>query len=744
MRTRTAIRSKLVLAFVVALIPLVALQGIVLSRWRSIRVESVIQGRTDSARLVASTFESYVRDAVHESNALESILRRENAFGDPAEIQRVLTELEIYPEAVDAYGVADASGRIVAGEPEDYRGVYIGDRQYFKELRAGRPWALSGLMKSRLTETATFIIANSVRNPQGELRGVVLAQVDMDRISTLFPERIERGEILLFDRNGMLVYGSRMSDIPWEKRDWSENDLVKEALAGRTACSRSFISPTTGGRAMGCLVPVSDTGWVAGSTMPVREALAPLHGWTSPILIGTALAVIASVILVWLLGSYLTRPIVRLTRATHDFAAGRNVPPVKIETGDELQELYESFDSMKGQIAEREARLEELAGNNERLARAAEARAAELDTVLENIPAGVVIADATEGKIVRTNAAADEITGWPTPPGLRMEEVSQVIHFLKPTGEPLPIEDLPLVRAIQEKRTIVGDELLVERPDGTRITVLAFASPVGFVGGSVASAVAVFQDISEQKRKEERERTIAESLQESLMPTVLREYPAFEVGSQYLAALEEARVGGDFVDVFEVAADRLAVVIGDVSGKGLSAAVEVAMTKYYIRAYVREHQDDLGLVFAHVNDAMISDGSEERFVTVFLGVIDRQSRFLEYVSAGHEPQMIRRRESVEELRPTGLALGIFPGTYRQERVKLEADDLLVLCTDGATEARSLDGAMLEIEGLKHLLAGIEQQGAKAVCDALFDSIVDFSAGKPRDDIALLVIGFHRD
>jgi sigma-B regulation protein RsbU (phosphoserine phosphatase) len=356
---------------------------------------------------------------------------------------------------------------------------------------------------------------------------------------------------------------------------------------------------------------------------------------------------------------------------------------------------------------------------------------------------GVIIAEGEDGRLAQSNPAADKLLGRAAPLGAAIDQYSSECGLFKPTGEPYPTRELPLSRAIIEGRLIADQEVVVERPDGSRITVLTTASPIKDERGRVTRAVLVFQDISERKRAEERQRTIAEVLQDSLMPELPAEVGGLKVASKYVAALEEARVGGDFIDVFDISSSRVAVVVGDVSGKGLSAAVEVAMTKYYIRSYCYAHPESPGEVLARVNGAMLHHVDDERFVTAFLAIFDTDTFTLSYASAGHEPGLVRRAQdnTLEELRPTGMALGVTLGfQHEQKSIELQPEDLLILYTDGATEARSPDGEMLTFEGLKHIISKSAKAGAQDTCDSTFLAIREYTAGRLRDDLALLVVG----
>lgn len=242
----------------------------------------------------------------------------------------------------------------------------------------------------------------------------------------------------------------------------------------------------------------------------------------------------------------------------------------------------------------------------------------------------------------------------------------------------------------------------------------------------------------------ERERRIAETLQRSLLPDVGETFGEFELAYHYAAALDESRVGGDFYDVFSIGGQKLALVIGDVSGKGLNAAVHTAMSKYLLRAYAFEDQDP-GRVLSRVNDALCFYVPASLFVTLFLGILDLATGRVEYANAGHELPLAWSNKTgrFSSLAVTGRALGFLPNcSYVTEDVTLEEGDSLIMYTDGISEARS-SGQFFDIAGVRD--AALEVVGASAgqIVEAVETKAREFTNGPLRDDVALLVVKRHQ-
>ncbi len=239
----------------------------------------------------------------------------------------------------------------------------------------------------------------------------------------------------------------------------------------------------------------------------------------------------------------------------------------------------------------------------------------------------------------------------------------------------------------------------------------------------------------------DRQRHIAETLQESLLPAVPARIGAFAVAHKYQAALDESVIGGDFFDLFPLGGDRLAVVMADVSGKGLKAAVQTAMLKYTLRGFAAEHPDAPGEVLVHVNDVLSGPlSSHDGFVTLFYGVLDTRTGTLHYANAGHEAPLIRSAGGVVALPESdGLALGAVPGVpYDTADTTLAPGDLLLLFTDGLTEARAADRTFLGHEGVAAFLAETGGDPAETVRD-VYARVSAFAGDVRRDDVAMLAL-----
>ena len=239
-----------------------------------------------------------------------------------------------------------------------------------------------------------------------------------------------------------------------------------------------------------------------------------------------------------------------------------------------------------------------------------------------------------------------------------------------------------------------------------------------------------------------RERShIAQTLQASLLPPRLPDIPGAELAARYRAAGEAVDVGGDFYDVFPTGDGRWAAVLGDVLGKGPSAAAMIGLTRHTLRtAAMRE--SDSARILATLNEALGREGGEESFCTAVYATIeaDADRLELELTSAGHPlPLVLRADGSVETGGRPGTVLGALPELALDPyRLTLAAGDALVIFTDGVVEARSEEGVFGE-ERLRKLLAGLPGVTAQRLAERVVRDIVAFQAGEPRDDLAVLVV-----
>ena len=241
------------------------------------------------------------------------------------------------------------------------------------------------------------------------------------------------------------------------------------------------------------------------------------------------------------------------------------------------------------------------------------------------------------------------------------------------------------------------------------------------------------------------EKKIAETLQRSLLlDGNVQAFPGLAVAPVYEAAWSEADVGGDFYDAFALSGNRVALVVGDVAGKGLDAAARTAEVKYALRAFLQEHSDPAHAL-ARLNDFLCQFHDYEaethpRFVVAALGIISTDTGNAVFAHAGAEATLVLRQNGIAEpmLLP-GLPLGIQPNVdYQTLSWHMEHGDTVLLATDGLTEARHGD-KFLGLDGLTQIaLASQAEAVLPNMGAAIMKQVKHFAGGSLRDDACLLL------
>ncbi len=238
-----------------------------------------------------------------------------------------------------------------------------------------------------------------------------------------------------------------------------------------------------------------------------------------------------------------------------------------------------------------------------------------------------------------------------------------------------------------------------------------------------------------------REHSVATVLQESILPTRLPRIPGIEASSVYLPAGTDADIGGDYYDLFTAPDGRVVVSIGDVCGKGVAAATKTSMIRYALRGMVVAGLEP-SRVLTELNEMLLESGDASSIVTLWLGYIDTSGGRLVYADGGHPPGLLLQPSDsrIERLATTGALLGAVTGaSWTQQEAVLEPGALLLLYTDGVTEARSEGRFFGEGRVRRALRAGGTPAG---VAQRLLGQVQRFAAGELRDDAAILTIGYR--
>ena len=240
------------------------------------------------------------------------------------------------------------------------------------------------------------------------------------------------------------------------------------------------------------------------------------------------------------------------------------------------------------------------------------------------------------------------------------------------------------------------------------------------------------------REKQARELELGREVQERLFP---QEFPAIP-GLDYAGACRPALgVGGDYYDFLPISNEGLGIAIGDISGKGIPAALLMATLRAFLRGQAIDHETDLSAVVANLNRLVFESSAQNRYATFFVGTYDSAARVLSYVNAGHNaPMVIRAGGEVVRLEAGGSVVGLMrAGAWEQEQVKLECGDLLIAYTDGISEAMNHEDEEWGEERMIDAVRAVQGAPPRAMLEHIVRSADAFVAGTPQyDDMTLIV------
>lgn len=241
-----------------------------------------------------------------------------------------------------------------------------------------------------------------------------------------------------------------------------------------------------------------------------------------------------------------------------------------------------------------------------------------------------------------------------------------------------------------------------------------------------------------EKQKMEEELQIAKEIQKNLLPKFLPEVSDIEFAAE---SIPSKQIGGDYYDILETADSHYTVAIGDVSGKGVPAALLMANLQAFLKVTAKQNLP-LAEATGLINNLITENTSDGRFITFFWLSLDAAAKKLQYVNAGHNPPLFIRGGKIRHLDKGGIIFGVAPTLvpYTAEEVDLQHGDLVVLFTDGVTEAKNPEDYEYSDERFESLILKNSAAGAEKIMKIIKDDLREFVKGTPQsDDITVVII-----
>ena len=288
------------------------------------------------------------------------------------------------------------------------------------------------------------------------------------------------------------------------------------------------------------------------------------------------------------------------------------------------------------------------------------------------------------------------------------------------------------------KNDLYGVLVVEEAPNGLRFR----SRRVEIISGIVQQAALAIQNDRLQKEMVVRERLetevqLARQIQQTFIPDVLPEHPHWQLAARWRTARQ---VGGDFYDAIELPDHRLGLFIADVADKGVPAAMFMALTRTLIHAAVIDTPSPAEAL-RRVNDLLMPDTKQGMFVTAVYAVLNQETGEFIYANAGHNPPLWVRKDSLERLTRTGVALGASEkSNFTDRTIHIETGESVLFYTDGLTEAFNLEGDMFTEERLLRTVGWQETASADDMLKTVESALDDFAGDTPpSDDLTMLAV-----
>jgi sigma-B regulation protein RsbU (phosphoserine phosphatase) len=360
----------------------------------------------------------------------------------------------------------------------------------------------------------------------------------------------------------------------------------------------------------------------------------------------------------------------------------------------------------------------------------------DIHAIIDSLSDGIYVCD-LERKITYWSKSAERITGWSAEDVVGKQCFDNVLCHIDKDGHQLCGEEFcPLHRSMITGASSKGSLLVfAQAKDGRRVPMQVAVAPIYNEAGEIIGGVETFRDASEMVHDLERAKAIQQIALQHDMPPDQR----ISFNTHYVP---HAIVGGDFYAIQKLGADRYALMLADVMGHGVAAAL---YTMHLSQLWERYHErlDNPALFTANVNDQLARVvKTDESFATAVCGLVDLKDRSFRFAGAGGPQVLLMHADGTYEcLESSGLPLAVMEdAAYEEVRVEVAPGDRLLLFSDGAIEIHNADGQMLDIDGLVSLLRKQGYPESDINMDALEEELLKYSnAIRLEDDLTLMEV-----
>jgi signal transduction histidine kinase len=354
-RLRLGMASRLLLAFAALIVPLAIFSGWSYQRALDERREGALADHVQLTRTIAAVLDTLLRDFDSTMIVTSQALGAQQRPLNQETVGPLLATLaERYP-LVRAVFLMDQDGRVIASPSGQTIGTDLGAQPYVQALAGGEDFVLTGAIPGVQTGRPLVVMARSVRDAQGALRGMLAFAFYPDRLSELFPGPLPPGSLLsVLDQRGALLYTSLVGDLPAGQSDLFRNvPIVQEALSGQVASTATSVSPLDGRQRLGAAAPLDYYGWVVLLSRTTASIQQPLDESFRREVIALSAVTAIALALAWLVSRALTRPLERLARRARAMSRGESVHAVAIGGPPEVRALSEAFNALTAELQQR-------------------------------------------------------------------------------------------------------------------------------------------------------------------------------------------------------------------------------------------------------------------------------------------------------------------------------------------------------------------------------------------------------